>query len=73
MDNKSKSGLTQKEIKKFNWKVIESYFHSQHLERLVRHQLNLIIILLTIRLKQLRCSICYHSFRHDKDQETGLC
>ena len=35
---KSKNVLSI-DYKNLNWKVIESYFQGQHLERLVRHQI----------------------------------
>ena len=71
----SKSNIfNQKNIKKFNWKVIESYFHGQHLQRLVRHQIESYNNFINYQIKktiEMFNPVTIHS-EHDKDVGTGL-
>ena len=57
-----------------NWKVIESYFQGQHLERLVRHQVESYNNFINYQIKktiEMFNPVTIHS-EHDKDENTGL-
>ena len=57
-----------------NWKVIESYFHGQHLERLVRHQVESYNNFINYQIKEtieMFNPVTIHS-DHDRDEKTGL-
>jgi DNA-directed RNA polymerase II subunit RPB2 len=57
-----------------NWKVIESYFQGQHLERLVRHQIESYNNFINHQIKktiEMFNPVTIHS-DHDKDEKTGL-
>ena len=60
--------------KNLNWKVIESYFQGQHLERLVRHQIESYNNFINHQIKEtieMFNPVTIHS-EHDKDPDTGL-
>ena len=62
------------DYKNLNWKVIESYFQGQHLERLVRHQIESYNNFINYQIKKTIAMfnpVTIHS-EHDKDEETGL-
>ena len=62
------------DYKDISWKVIESYFQGQHLERLVRHQIESYNNFINYQIKktiEMFNSVTIHS-EHDKDLETGL-
>jgi DNA-directed RNA polymerase beta subunit len=55
-----------------NWKVIESYFQGQHLERLVRHQIESYNNFINYQIKktiEMFNPVTIHS-EHDKDEKT---
>ena len=60
--------------KNVSWKIIESYFKGQHLERLVRHQLESYNHFINYQIKktiEMFNPVTIHS-EHDKDPDTGL-
>jgi len=70
---KSKNVLSI-DYKNLNWKVIESYFQGQHLERLVRHQIESYNNFINYQIKktiEMFNPVTIHS-DHDKDEKTGL-
>ena len=65
--------ITNIDIKKLSWKIIGSYFKGQHLERLVRHQLESYNNFIDYQIKktiEMFNPVTIHS-EHDKDEETG--
>lgn len=74
MSKKINSKKNAFDIKKLSWKVIESYFQGQHLERLVRHQLESYNNFINYQIKKtidMFNPVTIHS-EHDKDEKTGL-
>ena len=70
---KSKNVLSI-DYKNLNWKVIESYFQGQHLERLVRHQIESYNNFINYQIKktiEMFNPVTIHS-DHDRDEQTGL-
>ena len=70
---KSKNVLSI-DYKNLNWKVIESYFQGQHLERLVRHQIESYNNFINYQIKktiEMFNPVTIHS-DHDRDEKTGL-
>ena len=68
-----KKKITNIDIKSLSWKIIESYFKGQHLERLVRHQLESYNNFIDYQIKktiEMFNPVTIHS-EHDKDEETG--
>ena len=66
---KSKNDINYKQI---CWKVIESYFQGQHLERLVRHQIESYNNFINHQIKktiEMFNPVTIHS-EHDKDEKT---
>ena len=60
--------------KKVIWKLIESYFHGKHLERLVQHQIESYNYFVNTQLEKtinMFNPVVIHS-NHDKDPNTGL-
>ena len=73
ISKKSKNGLSI-DYKNLNWSIIESYFQGQHLERLVRHQIESYNNFINYQIKktiEMFNPVTIHS-EHDKDPETGL-
>ena len=72
--NMSSTGKKKKianiDIKSLSWKIIESYFKGQHLERLVRHQLESYNNFIDYQIKktiEMFNPVTIHS-EHDKDE-----
>ena len=66
--------ISKLDLKKVSWKIIESYFKGQHLERLVRHQLESYNYFINYQIKktiEMFNPVTIHS-EHDKDEKTGL-
>ena len=74
MSSTEKKKIQKLDIKKVSWKIIESYFKGQHLERLVRHQLESYNNFINYQIKktiEMFNPVTIHS-EHDKDEKTGL-
>ena len=80
MNKKMKRSISKKNkhddinYQKISWKVIESYFQGQHLERLVRHQIESYNNFINYQIKktiEMFNPVTIHS-EHDKDEKTGL-
>ena len=68
------SSIKEHMIKNLNWKVIESYFQGQHLERLVRHQIESYNNFINYQIKktiEMFNPVTIHS-DHDRDEKSGL-
>ena len=74
MKRSTKSKKTNINYKDISWKVIESYFQGQHLERLVRHQIESYNNFINYQIKktiEMFNPVTIHS-DHDRDEKTGL-
>jgi len=71
MKKKKQHDINYKDI---SWKVIESYFQGQHLERLVRHQIESYNNFINYQIKktiEMFNPVTIHS-EHDKDRKNWI-